>query len=194
MNKMWVSLLFFIFTALAVHSQQIAIKSNLVYDATGTINIAGEYAINKTISANLSLNYNGWMLMEPYSWKHYMIQPEFRYWLREAFNGHYVGVHGTYVGFDVERMSLPLFGFMRRSLYNNGVAYGGGLSYGYSLYLTPRLNLEFSIGAGFLKLTYDKIEDYKTRLDAETVVPMTRNYVGPTQIGISVVYIINATK
>jgi hypothetical protein len=191
MSKTWVSLLFFIFTTCAVHSQQIAIKSNLVYDATGTVNIAGEFAINKTFSVNLSANYNGWMLMKPYAWKHYMVQPEFRYWLRESFNGHYAGVHLMYVGFDVERMSLPFFGFMRRSLYLNGTAYGGGISYGYHLYLTPRLNLEFTLGAGFLKLTYDKVEDYRTREDTKTYIPMTRNYIGPTQLGISIVYIIN---
>jgi hypothetical protein len=187
MSKMWVGLLFLIFTTFAAYSQRIAIKSNLAYDATGTVNIGGEYAINRNLSVNLSANYNGWMLKKPYAWKHYMVQPEFRYWLRESFNEHYVGAHLMYVGFDVERMSLPFFGFLRRNLYTNGTAYGGGVSYGYHLYLTPRLNLEFSLGVGFLNLTYDKTEYSKPTVHER----LTRNYIGPTQIGISVVYIIN---
>jgi long-subunit fatty acid transport protein len=187
MSKMWVGLLFLIFTTCAVYSQQIAIKNNLVYDATGTVNIGGEYAVNKNLSVNLSANYNGWMLKKPHAWKHYLVQPEFRYWLRESFNEHYVGAHVMYVGFDVERMSLPFFGFTRRFLYTNGTAYGGGVSYGYHLYLTPRLNLEFSFGVGFLKLTYDKAL-YSSPAAHDR---LTRNYIGPTQIGLSVVYIIN---
>ncbi|MDR1344270.1 MAG: DUF3575 domain-containing protein [Tannerellaceae bacterium] len=187
MGKLWVSFLFFIFTALSVYSQQIAIKSNIIYDATGTVNIGGEYAVNKTFSVSLSANYNGWVLKEPYAWKHYLVQPELRYWFRESFNEHFVGAHFIYTGFDVERMSLPFFGFTRRHLYNNGTAYGGGLSYGYHLYLTPRLNLEFSLGVGYLNLTYNK------SLYTKPEIPelLTRSYIGPTQIGISVVYIIN---
>ncbi|MDR1259550.1 MAG: DUF3575 domain-containing protein [Tannerellaceae bacterium] len=186
MAKLWVSFSFFIFTAFSVYSQQIAIKSNLVYDATGTLNIGGEYAINKTFSVNLSANYNGWVLKKPYAWKHYLVQPEFRYWLRESFNEHYVGAHLIYADFDIERMSLPFFGMTRMYAYK-GTAYGGGVSYGYHLYLTPRLNLEFSLGVGFLKLTYDKY----IRSGEKEGNQWTRNYIGPTQIGVSLVYIIN---
>ncbi|MDR1500021.1 MAG: DUF3575 domain-containing protein [Tannerellaceae bacterium] len=188
MGKLLVSFLFSIFIISAAYSQQIAVKSNLVYDATGTINVGGEYAINKTFSVNLSANYNGWVLKKPYTWKHYLVQPELRYWFRESFNEHYVGAHLLYIGFDVERMSLPFFGFTRKSLYTNGVAYGGGLSYGYHLYLTPRMNLEFSLGLGFMRLSYDKAESYRNPGETK---PWTRSYIGPTQIGVSVVYIIN---
>jgi hypothetical protein len=190
MNKMSLSLLFCLFTLFGVYSQRIAIKNNLVYDATGTVNIGGEYAINKTFSVNLSANYNDWMLQKPYAWKHYLVQPEFRYWLREAFNEHYIGAHLMYVGFDVERMSLPFFGFARTFLYKEGTAYGGGVSYGYHLYLTPRLNLEFSLGVGYLQLKYYKF-NYKEPQIKDATHHLMRSYVGPTQINVSVVYIIN---
>ncbi|MDR1356809.1 MAG: DUF3575 domain-containing protein [Tannerellaceae bacterium] len=187
MGKLWVSFLFFVFTTFSVYSQQIAIKSNLVFDATGTLNVGGEYAINKTFSVSLSANYNGWVLQKPHAWKHYLVQPEVRYWFRESFNEHFIGVHGLYLGFDVERMSLPFFGFTRRYLYKGGTAYGGGLSYGYHLYLTPRLNLEFSLGVGYMSLKYSK--SLYTKPEQSEL--LTRNYIGPTQIGVSVVYIIN---
>jgi hypothetical protein len=186
MCKIWVSFLFLIFTTFAVYSQQIALKSNLVYDATATVNIGGEYAINEKFSVSLSANYNGWSLSKPYAWKHYLLQPEFRYWLRESFNEHYIGAHLLYAGFDVERMSLPLFGFTRKFLYTNGSAYGGGISYGYHLYLTPKMNIEFSLGLGFMNLTYDKT----LFSDPSTLARLTRSYIGPTQLGITLVYLI----
>jgi hypothetical protein len=183
-------LLFCIFTTTS-YAQQIAVKSNLVYDATGTANLGAEYAINKKISVSLSGNYNGWTIQKPQSWQHYLVQPEVRYWLREPFNEHYFGLHGIYAGFDVHRMTLPFFGFTRRNLYTDGTAYGGGLSYGYHLYLTPHLNLEFSLGVGFLQLKYYKYlytEDMSVKDDVHHLM---RSYIGPTQIGISLVYIIN---
>ncbi|GHT29101.1 hypothetical protein AGMMS49574_04850 [Bacteroidia bacterium] len=193
MNKIFFSLLLCILTVSTVYSQKIAVKSNVLYDATGTINVGGEYAINKKMSANLSVNYNGWALKEPQMWKHIMVQPEFRYWLRETYNEHYAGLHLIYSTFDIERMSLPLFGFDRKHLYRDGTAYGAGVSYGYQLYLTPRLNLEFSLGVGFMNLKYKKYvwTEYPPK-DATIKIPvLTRNYIGPTQVGISVVYIIN---
>jgi hypothetical protein len=187
MSKIWASLFFLVFTIPTAYAQRVAIKSNLVYDATGTVNIGGEYAISKAFSVNLSANYNGWILQKPHTWKHYLVQPELRYWLRESFNEHYIGVHGIYGSFDIERMTLPFFGFTRKYLYTKGTAYGGGVAYGYHLYLTPRLNLEFSLGVGFLKLTYNKAL-YSTPTVSDR---LTRNFIGPTQIGVSVVYFIN---
>jgi long-subunit fatty acid transport protein len=201
MNKIFLSFLLCILAVGTVYSQKLAVKSNVLYDATGTINVGGEYAINKQMSANLSLNYNGWALKQPQMWKHILVQPEFRYYLREAFNEHYAGVHLLYTTFDVERMSLPLFGFDRKHLYKNGTAYGGGVSYGYQLYITPRINLEFSVGIGFLNMKYKKLDwtynwalppnQWLPEQTAQNNVFLTRNYIGPTQVGISVVYIIN---
>ncbi|MDR1918640.1 MAG: DUF3575 domain-containing protein [Tannerellaceae bacterium] len=190
MNKICFGLLLYLLATVAVSSQRIAVKSNLLYDATGTVNIGGEYAINKTMSVSLSANYNGWTLQAPYSWQHLLIQPEGRYWLRETFNEHYFGVHALYATFDVQRMSLPFFGFTRRNLYTDGMAYGGGISYGYHLYLTPKLNVEFSLGVGYLQLKYYKI-DYRQAQEKNETNHLMRSYVGPTQIGISIVYIIN---
>ena len=203
MNKIYFSFLFCILISCTIHAQKIAVKSNLLYDATGTVNLGGEYAINKMLSASLSFNYNGWALTEPQMWKHMLVQPEVRYWLRESFNEHYVGAHLIYAMFDVERLSVPLFGFTRQKLYTDGTAYGGGISYGYHLYLAPRMNLEFSLGVGFLNLKYKKsaYSDYpppigpesnagKAAPDLSAYPFLTRSYVGPTQLGITFVYIL----
>ena len=56
----------FLFLLLAgmtnVYGQKFAVKSNLLYDATATINLGVEVGLSKKWSLDLSGNYNGWML------------------------------------------------------------------------------------------------------------------------------------
>ena len=86
----------FLFLLLAgmtnVYGQKFAVKSNLLYDATATINLGVEVGLSKKWSLDLSGNYNGWMLGDEARFKHWLVQPEARYWLCEKFNGHFFGV------------------------------------------------------------------------------------------------------
>ncbi|MDR0537540.1 MAG: DUF3575 domain-containing protein [Tannerellaceae bacterium] len=192
MNKLCISFLFCIASICTASAQKLAVKSNILYDATGTVNLGAEYAITKNISASISANYNGWTLKKPMVWKHILVQPEARYWLREVFNEHFAGLHFIYTNFNIERLALPMFGFQRKYLYQEGTAYGGGISYGYHLYLTPRMNIEFSLGMGYLNLTYKKYEytKYPQPAGEEPAGLLGRSYVGPTQISLTFVYII----
>ena len=45
------------------------------------------------LSLDISGNYNPWTLPDDKSIKHWLVQPELRYWLHERFNGHFLGVH-----------------------------------------------------------------------------------------------------
>lgn len=192
MNKILLGFLFCFCSIFAMNAQMIAVKSNVVYDATATLNVGAEYAINKMFSVDLSGNYNGWDIKsDGTSWQHYLVQPEFRYWMRESFNGHYFGVHGIYAGYEIARMEIPLMDFEGRYIYD-GSAYGGGLSYGYQLYITPRINIEFSLGVGYLNFEYDKYR-YRKKDDPDKGFEgrFTKGYFGPTKLGISIMYIIN---
>ena len=208
MNKIWLSFLFCIGLMTSLQAQMIAVKSNIVYDATGTFNLGMEYAVNKQISIDLSGNYNGWDLMsDGRSWQHWMVQPEVRYWMLESFNGHYFGVHGIYGNMKFARLDFGLMDLERAFMYD-GPMFGGGVSYGYQLYITPRLNIEFSVGVGYLNLKYKKTV-YKERENPNTgpadeykpgipyagpngfLGEFKKGYFGPTKLGISIVYIIN---
>ncbi|MDR0428858.1 MAG: DUF3575 domain-containing protein [Tannerellaceae bacterium] len=184
MSKVWLGLLLFICVFPAVDAQRIAVKNNVVYDVAATLNVGAEYAINKKFSIDLSGNFNGWKVGGR-SWQHWMIQPEGRYWLLESFNGHFFGVHAMYLDYDVSRLEVSMMDFSRRNQYV-GTAYGGGVSYGYSLYVTPRFNIEFTAGIGYLNFEYDKTVIRKSIAEGR----FTKNYFGPTKLGISVIYII----
>ena len=82
-------------------------KSNLLYDATATINLGVEMELSKKWTLDLSGNYNGWKFGDDMRWKHWMVQPEARYWLCEKFNGHFLGVHAHYADYNVGGIKIP---------------------------------------------------------------------------------------
>lgn len=80
-------------TAPRAGAQEVALKTNLFYDATLTANIGAEVAVAPRWSIDLSGNLNAWTVGSDKRWKHWMIQPEARYWFCEAIGGHFVGAH-----------------------------------------------------------------------------------------------------
>lgn len=67
--------------------QKTAVKTNLLYTATTTPNIGIETRLSNTTSLELVAGYNPWSFGENKKLKHYLIQPEFRWWFCETFNG-----------------------------------------------------------------------------------------------------------
>ena len=72
----------FLFLFLGMESakaQTVAVKTNLVYDATATINAGLEVGLAPKWSLDLSGNLNAWSKDENTKWKYWMVQPEARY-------------------------------------------------------------------------------------------------------------------
>ena len=167
----------------AANSQTVAVKSNLLYDATSTINLGLEFAVAPKWSLEFPVNYNPWDFGENRKLKHWMIQPEVRRWFCQAFNGHFVGLHGHIGGYNlggVELVGLKDYRY-------EGSFYGAGLSYGYHWILSSRLSIEATIGLGYALLDYTK---FKCEKCAEKIKDNTKNYLGPTRAGGSLIYII----
>ena len=77
-------------------SQKVAVKSNLLYDATTSMKLGLEFGIAQKWTVDMSGNYNPWTFSDNKKMKHWFIQPEARWWTCEKFNGHFWGVllHG----------------------------------------------------------------------------------------------------
>lgn len=75
------------------HAQRLAVKSNLLYDATTTVNLALEAGFSARWSVDLSGNLNPWTFSGNRKVKHWLVQPEIRRWNCEAFNRGFWGVH-----------------------------------------------------------------------------------------------------
>ena len=93
MRKLFV-LITFLIVGLSVSAQKVAVKTNLLYDVTTTLNVGVEFRVAPKWSIDLSGNYNPFNLGEDRKMKHWLVQPEVRYWFCEAFNGHFLALHG----------------------------------------------------------------------------------------------------
>ena len=72
-------------------AQKIVVKSNLLYDATTTMNLGLEVALARKWTLDIPVNYNPWKFDDT-RLKHWGIQPELRYWFCESFNRTFIGV------------------------------------------------------------------------------------------------------
>ena len=131
--------------------QNIAIKSNLLYDLTTTLNMGGEVRCDDTHTISLSLNYNPWNFGGNKKMKHFLLQPEYRKWFNEVFTGSFIGFQLHYALFNFGGM-LPwgfnngkMLGIENRQIAHNryqGNLAGFGISYGYQWILAKHWNLE----------------------------------------------------
>ena len=108
------------------------IKSNLLYDATGTINLGFELPLAERWSLDVSGNYNGWNWKDNRKWKHWMAQPEVRLWTRQALRGHFFALHALGGQYNIGNVHFP-FGLFKdlRDYRHDGWYAGGGIGYGY---------------------------------------------------------------
>lgn len=165
----------------------LGVKSNLLYDATTTLNAGIEIGLSRHWTLDVSANYNPWTFSENRKWKHLLVQPELRYWLRHRFSGHFLGLHSGWMKYNVGGVELPFMGNSKTSRYE-GYATGVGLAYGYSLQLSGRWALELSVGAGWIYTRYDRFRCPHCGAREESGVTASR--FAPTKAAISVVYML----
>ena len=175
--------------------QNIAIKSNLLYDLTTTLNMGGEVRCDDTHTISLSLNYNPWNFGGNKKMKHFLLQPEYRKWFNEAFTGSFIGFQLHYALFNFGGM-LPwgfsdgkMLGIENRQIAHNryqGNLAGFGISYGYQWILGKHWNLEGNIGIGYARVKY---EQFECKTCGEKVKEGHKNYVGPTKAAVSLIYL-----
>ncbi len=72
------------------HTPALSLKSNLAYDATGGFNLGAEFKVAPRLTVDLPLVWNPLEFGENRKWKHFLVQPELRYWTCEPFNGHFL--------------------------------------------------------------------------------------------------------
>lgn len=77
--KFHIFLLFGLCFCLEMKGQTVAVKSNMLYDVTSTVNVGMEFALSSRWTFDISGNYNGWTLSHDRRWKHWAVQPEARY-------------------------------------------------------------------------------------------------------------------
>lgn len=190
--KFCVTLLGALLLGFVARGQQAAVKSNLLYDATATINVGVEWGLAPRWTLDVSGNYNGWNMSNDRRWKHWLIQPEARYWFCERFGGHFLGFHllgGQYNvgGIDTGIKFLGTdFSGLKNYRYQ-GWAVGAGVAYGYAWILGRHWNLEAELGVGYAYTRYDTFRCVGCGKRISKDKP--HHYVGPTKAAINLVYV-----
>lgn len=176
---------------LTANAQKAVVKTNLLYDLAATANVGVEWGVTPHWTIDLSANYNGWTFGDNKKWKHWLLQPEARYWLCERFNGHFVGAHllgGTYNLGNLDT-DFKLFGtdFGQLKDYRfEGWMMGAGLTYGYHWILSRRWSIEAAIGIGYVYTRADKYEcpHCGDKLEEDR----KHHYFGPTKAAVNLIY------
>ncbi|MCH5311016.1 MAG: DUF3575 domain-containing protein [Prevotella sp.] len=183
-------LVFLLGTLVSARGQNVALKTNLLYDATLTVNAGLEVGLAPRWSFDLSGNYNNWTVNE-HKWKHWLVQPEARYWFCDRFAGHFLGFHllGGEYNFGNIKNSIKFLGTDFSDLTDHrhqGWYVGAGVAYGYSFILNRHWNLELEAGFGYVYTRYDVFECAGCGKKIEEDKP--HHYVGPTKAAINLVY------
>lgn len=162
-----------------------SLKSNLLYDAALVPNIGVEFYAGRGWSVGASWMYGWWHSNTHHRyWRTYGGEIGVRkYFGRRAqvkpLTGHHLGLYGQMLTYDFE---LGGTGYLSK------LSYGAGIEYGYSLPVGRRLNLDFSIGVGYLGGEYKVYEP----IDTHYVWQQTRqrHWIGPTKAEISLVWLL----
>lgn len=179
-----------------VFGQKVGIKTNLLYDATSAINLGTEIGLSSKWTMDISGNYNPWTLSDNKKMRHWLVQPEARWWTCERFNSHFWGIHAhggeyNWGGMLPWEFSGKMFGLIENKNIMNyryeGWFIGGGISYGYHWILGNRWGLEASLGLGYAYLKYDK---YNCAKCGEKLGNKEKHYFGPTKASVSLIYMI----
>ena len=165
----------FLFAAITVFGQDVAVKTNVVYWATTTLNLGAEVGIAPKMTIDLIGTYNPFKFRDNKKIMNWMIQPEWRYWACRRFAGHFWGVHAHYGKYN---------GGLKKYRYDGWLA-GAGISYGYQWLISKRWNLEAELGLGYAYLSFDKFIRNKC---GKFVDSGHKNYVGSTKLNISFMY------
>ena len=181
-----------VFVGVSVSAQDWALKTNLFYDATTTMNLGFETRVAPKWTLDVSANWNPWTFSENKKWKQLSLQPEARYWFCEAFNGHFVGAHllgGIYNmgNWDTDFKFLGTdFGKLQDYRYE-GWMLGVGVAYGYQWLLSKHWSVEAEIGIGYVFSRADKYECATCGDKLENNEP--HHYFGPTKAAINLIYV-----
>ena len=132
---------------LTMRAQGLALKSNILYDATTTPNAGIELKLSNKWTAGINLALNPWSFSDNKKLKHLLVAPQVRYWLCESFSGHYFGANMAYVHYNVSDIKFPfgLYGGVDGERRQGDLA-AIGASYGYSWILSPHWSLEAEAG------------------------------------------------
>ena len=172
-----------------MNAQKVALKTNLLYDALATANLGIETGLSPRWTLDISGNLNAWNLGK-HRMRHWLVQPEVRYWLCDRFQGHFFGLHAIAGQFNFGNLPkglhpLGLYGLDTKRY--QGWMEGAGIAYGSSWRLSRHWTIEAELGLGWIHSRSDvyPCAECGTKIDSR----VNHDYVGPTKLAVNLIYL-----
>lgn len=170
------------------------VRTNLLYDAALLPTLGIEYWLGRGWSIVGNWTYGWWKSdRNHFYWRAYGGDITLRRWIGKAakakpLSGHHIGVYAMVTTYDFELGGKGYMGGVPRGSIFDRCNYGGGLEYGYSMPIGRHLNLDFSIGVGYLGGEY---REYVPKDDFYLwTATKRRHWIGPTKAEISLTWLL----
>ena len=162
------------------------IKNNMIYDLAAVPNLGAEFYLGGDFSIAGNWMYSWWKSdPKAWYWRTYGGDLTVRYWFGKAaekkpLQGHHVGLYGQILTYDFE--------VGNKGILADRWSWSAGVEYGYSLPVARRLNIDFTLGAGYHT---GQFYEYLP-IDGHYVWQATKNrvFIGPTKLEISLVWLL----
>jgi len=171
-----------------------SLQTNMLYDVLALPNIGIELHLGKNWSIAANWIYGWWSCKDRHRyWRAYGGDIAVRRWFGRAashkpLTGHHIGLYGQILTYDIEFGGKgQMAGAPGKTLWYKPT-YAAGIEYGYTLPLARRLNIDFTIGVGYLSGDYYKYQP----IDNHYVWMSTskRKWLGPTKLEVSLVWLL----
>ena len=156
-----------------------AVKTNVAYDAFAILNAEFEIQVARKLSVDIPVIWSLWDWKQDLGLRVVAVQPEVRYWFGSVGKGSAVGVNLGLASYNFRKDGIRYQNISGRPLVSAAV------SYTYSLSIDARWNAEFSLAVGYANMKYNR---YYNIDNGAFINTRTRNYFGPTKVGITLSY------
>lgn len=161
-----------------------ALRTNMLYDVAAIPNIGIEAYVTDNISLGLNWMYAWWKTDKTHKyWRTYGGDIHADYWFnteKHLWSGHHVGIYGQMVTYDFEWKGKGYLG--------PKFSWGGGVSYGYAMWLSKHFSLDFGIDFGYLGGKYYEYVPSNKKSIYYWQTTKHRNWVGPTKAEVSLIW------
>ncbi|MCH5227946.1 MAG: DUF3575 domain-containing protein [Muribaculaceae bacterium] len=174
-------------------AQKFGIKSNLISDAVTTPNLGIEFRMAPKWTMDISGQLNAWNIHER-RWRHWMVQPEARWWICEAFQGNFLALHALGGQYNVGNINTNVkflgsdFSGLKDHRYQ-GWAIGAGIGWGHDWILAKHWNIELEIGIGWIYTRFNRYPCTVCGSIPDEDRNLHHNYFGPTKFSLAIEYI-----
>ena len=167
-----------------------AVRTNVLYDALLLPTLGVEWRVNRDLGIKLDGSLAWWGGETGKVQKMWVLNPEVRWYLLRN-KRFYVGAAGNYGQYNIYK--YPIGSIVAKQTGYQGSMWNAGVTVGYQLYLSRCFSVDFNLGLGYTLFDYDTfgitdgVRVYKER-------DRTKNFWGPTQAGVSLVWTIGGNK